>query len=267
MNLENITREVVAICQQAGAFIRSQANRLSATDIEEKGVHNLVTYVDKESENMIVKSLTGLVKGAGFIAEEKSDLPRGDVFNWIIDPLDGTTNFIHGIPVYSISVALIKGNELLVGVVYEINLDECFYAWKSGGAWLNGQPVHVSPAADLNQSLIATGFPYYDYRMLPAYLELLGDLMQSTRGVRRLGSAAVDLAYVACGRFELFYEYGLHPWDVAAGVLIVEEAGGKVTDFKLGNDFIFGFQIIASNTHTHNTFHEKLKKYFIGNPD
>ncbi len=265
MNLKKTTLEVADICKQAGAFIRDHANKLKSDDIEVKGVHNLVTFVDKESEKMIINALEGLVEGAGFIAEEQSDLPRGELYNWIIDPLDGTTNFIHGIPVFSVSVALSKGDELLVGVVYEVNLDECFYAWKSGGAYLNDRAISVSSQNELDQSLLATGFPYYDYTLLPSYLELLSDLMQTTRGIRRLGSAAADLAYVACGRFELFYEYGLHPWDVAAGALIVAEAGGQVTDFKRGNDCIFGAQIIASNKHTHNVFCNKLDMHFSKN--
>lgn len=262
MNLKEITEEVNKICIETGAFIKSQVEKLKDNDILEKGVHNLVTYVDKEAEKRIIIAVTPLVKEAGFIAEEQSELPRGERYNWIIDPLDGTTNFIHGIPLFSISVALMDKSELLLGVVYEINLKECFYAWKGGGAFLNGKPIHVSKTNKLDNSLVATGFPYYDYSLLDPYLSLFRDLMQSSRGVRRLGSAAVDLAYVACGRFELFYEYGLQSWDVAAGALIVMEAGGKVTDFKDSNQYIFGQQLIASNTLTHNEFTNKLRQHF-----
>ena len=262
MNLEKLTHTVADICKDTGLFIKSQVKKLSTTDIEEKGVHNLVTYVDKEAEKRIIKALTPLVDGAGFIAEEESDLPRAERHNWIIDPLDGTTNFIHGLPVFSISVALMENEELLLGVVYEINLEECFYAWKNGGAYLNGESIHVSTTNNLDNSLLATGFPYYDYSLLNAYMDLFKDLMQTSRGLRRLGSAAVDLAYVACGRFELFYEYGLQSWDVAAGILIVNEAGGKTTNFSGGNDCIFKQQLIASNNLIHNVFEDKLKHYF-----
>ena len=262
MNLEHITLEVNNICIETGHFINCQVEKLANSDVVEKGVHNLVTYVDKESERRIISALTPLVKEAGFIAEEQSDLPKGDKYNWIIDPLDGTTNYIHGIPLFSISIALMENEELLLGVVYEINLEECFYAWRGGGAFLNGKPIRVSKTTELNDSLIATGFPYYNYSLLDPYLALFRDLMQTSRGIRRLGSAAVDLAYVACGRFELFYEYGLQSWDVAAGALIVKEAGGMVTDFKKGNQYIFGQQLIASNILIHSEFTCKFQEHF-----
>ncbi|MFA5420108.1 MAG: inositol monophosphatase family protein [Bacteroidales bacterium] len=262
MNLEYITLEVNKICIETGHFIKSQVEKLSDQDIVEKGIHNLVTYVDKECEKRIIEALPPLGEDAGFIAEEQSDLPQSDEYNWIVDPLDGTTNFIHGIPLFAISIALMKKDELLIGVVYEVNMKESFYAWKGGGAFLNGKPIHVSGTNNLDNSLIATGFPYYDYSLLDPYLSLFKDLMQTSRGVRRLGSAAVDLAYVACGRFELFYEYGLQSWDVAAGVLIVLEAGGKVTDFNQGNQYIFGHQMIASNTLIHNEFASKFLVHF-----
>ncbi len=262
MNLEIITKKVTDICKETGIFIKTQAEVFSTEDVLEKGVHNLVTYVDKEAEKQILEALAPLVPGAGFIAEEQSELPRADRYNWIVDPLDGTTNFVNGLPIYSISVALLDYNQLLVGVIYEITSQECFYTWKGGGAYLNGKSIRVSQTEKLDNSLIATGFPYYDYSLLEPYMELFKDLMQSSRGVRRLGSAAVDLAYVACGRFELFYEYGLKPWDVAAGILLVNEAGGKVTDFKEGNDCLFGEQIIASNKLTHGVFTKKVHEYF-----
>ncbi|MDP2723475.1 MAG: inositol monophosphatase family protein [Bacteroidales bacterium] len=262
MNLEYITLEVNKICIETGQFIKSHVEKLSDQDVVEKGIHNLVTFVDKESEKRIIEALTPLVEDAGFIAEEQSELPRSDVYNWIVDPLDGTTNFIHGIPLFAISIALMKKDEVMIGVVYEVNMKECFYAWKGGGAFLNGKPIHVSGTNKLDNSLIATGFPYYDYSLLDPYLSLFKDLMQTSRGVRRLGSAAVDLAYVACGRFELFYEYGLQSWDVAAGVLIVLEAGGKVTDFKQGNQYVFGHQMIASNALIHSEFTYKFQEHF-----
>jgi len=163
---------------------------------------------------------------------------------------------------FSISIALAKKEEILLGVIYEINLDECFFAWKDGPAFLNGNIISVSKTAEMTDSLIATGFPYYDYSKIKNYLSLLGDLMETTRGIRRLGSAAVDLAYVACGRFELFYEYSLNPWDVAAGIVIVQQAGGQVSDFKNGRNYLFGKEIIASNKLIQHEFLIKLKKHF-----
>lgn len=182
---------------------------------------------------------------------------------WIIDPLDGTTNFIHSLPVYSISVALTDRDERLIGVVYEINQKECFYAWKGGQACLNGSVIHASKTETLNDSLLATGFPYTDYGRMDHYLQLLGYLLQNSRGLRRFGSAAVDLAYVACGRFDGFYEYGLNPWDVAAGSLIVERAGGRVTDFSGKGNFIYGKEIIAANPLVCNALLHALRKYFV----
>lgn len=262
MNLELITKQVVNLSKAVGQFIQKEAHKFKDNDIEEKGIHNLVTYVDKESEKILVQELGRILPEAGFIAEEDSSLSRSEGLNWVIDPLDGTTNFIHRVPLYAISIALLDKDEVIIGVILEINLNECFYAWKNSPAFLNGKEIKVSNTDNLDNSLLATGFPYYDYALLDPYLDLFKDLMRTTRGVRRLGSAAVDLAYVACGRFELFYEYGLQSWDVAAGSLIVKQAGGEVSDFKNNSNYIFGKQIIASNRLIHNTFSAKLLDYF-----
>ncbi len=149
-----------------------------------------------------------------------------------------------------------------MGLIYEINREECFYSWKGADAFLNGKKITVSSKDKLDNSLLATGFPYYDYSLLDPYLKLFKEMMKSTRGVRRLGSAAVDLAYVAAGRFEVFYEYGLNPWDVAAGAFLVQQAGGKLCDFKGGNNYIFGKQIVASNGKTHDEFMQKIHSFF-----
>ncbi len=263
MNLEILTNQVVKLSKTVGQMIHDEVNRLRETDVEYKGIHNLVSYVDKKSEDILITELRKLLPEAGFIAEEDDKLTQGERYNWIVDPLDGTTNFIHKIPLYSISIALNDGNETILGVVYEINLKECFYAWKNGPALLNGKAIHVSDTDVLDKSLIATGFPYYDYSQLDPYLALFKDLMQSSRGVRRLGSAAVDLAYVAAGRFELFYEYGLNPWDVAAGALIVKQAGGHITRFHGDADFVFGKEIVASNNTVHKEFLKKMNRYFF----
>jgi len=261
-DLKKITLEVIELSKSVGAFIHREAGRIGSDNIEEKGLHDLVTYVDREAEKRLVAALGKIVPEAGFIAEENQELQKRDKFNWIIDPLDGTTNFIHGIPKYCVSVALAEKKEIISAVVFEINQDECFYAWKDSPAYLNGKEIKVSPTTILEKSLIATGFPYSDYSLLTPYLGLLEELMKETRGIRRLGSAALDLAYVACGRFELFFEYGLKPWDVAAGALIVERAGGIVTDFSDGKNYIFGKQIVASNPHIQTDFFKKLERYF-----
>ena len=262
MKLDILTKQVVNLTRGVGRFISQEALRFTQKDVEVKGEHDFVSYVDKTAEKMLVQELRKMLPEAGFIAEEEQNLEKGARFNWIVDPLDGTTNFIHSIPLYSISIALADKDDIILGVVYEINLEEAFYAWKGGPAYLNGKEIKVADSKILDDSLIATGFPYHDYSLIDPYLELFKDLMKSSRGVRRLGSAAVDIAYVAAGRFELFYEYGLNPWDVAAGVIIVKQAGGTVTDFKGESNFLFGKQIVSSNGKVHGEFLEKLNKYF-----
>lgn len=263
MNLEKLTHEVCEIAKITGQFLLEENKKISEKDVETKSKNSLVTYVDKNAEKQIITALSPLIPEAGFIAEEGTSDKNGEVYNWVIDPLDGTTNFIHGLPAYCVSIGLLKGeDELLVGVIYEPNLDECFYAWKNGGAYLNGTKINVSATDKMENSLFATGFPYYDYHKMDGYLKVLKDLMFNSRGIRRLGSAAIDLAYVACGRFEAFYEYSLNPWDVAAGALIVEEAGGVVFDFKRGKNYIFGKEIIASNPHVYEGLQEFIDKDF-----
>lgn len=246
-DLQKLLHETISICKQVGAFVKHEHAAFKKSSIEYKGHNDLVSFVDQEAERKLVKGLGGLLPEAGFIAEEGTTNKKEEVYNWIIDPIDGTTNFIHSLPVFAISVALMKEQEIILGVVLEINRDECFYAVKGGKSFCNGIPIQVSDTPMLKESLIATGFPYYDYGKMDVYLSILKDFMINSHGVRRLGSAAVDLVYVACGRFEAFFEYNLKPWDVAAGILIVQEAGGIVTDFKNGPDCLFGGEILAAN--------------------
>jgi len=262
IDLEKLCKDVCALSKQVGNFIKSERATFSTDHIEVKGKHDFVSYVDKTSEKRLVEQLSALLPESGFIAEEGTSVKKGKVYNWIIDPLDGTTNFIHGIPCFSISIALMRDNQVVLGVVYEINADECFYAWENSKAYLNQQEIHVSTAPSLANSLIATGFPYYDYGRMDEYMELFKYFMKHTHGLRRLGSAATDLAYVACGRFEGFYEYSLQPWDVAAGAFIVQQAGGRVTDFNGENNFIFGKEIVAGNTILFDEFLNVVKLYF-----
>jgi len=261
MDLNQLLEITKSIAKEAGAFIRKERQSFKVESIEHKGFNDLVSYVDKEAEKIIVEGLQRALPEAGFITEEGTNNVKQEVYNWIIDPLDGTTNFIHGLPVFSVSIALIKEEVLLLGVVYEINLDECFWAIAGEGAFCNGQPIKVSAAPKLSDSLIATGFPYYDFDLISNYLAALHRLMQKSHGIRRLGSAAVDLAYVACGRVDAFFEYNLNSYDVAAGALIVIEAGGQVTDFEGGKDFVFGRQILASNAMIHSELFIELDNF------
>lgn len=250
-NYKELCQSVREIAHQAGQYILEELNQVKQDEIEQKGHHDYVTYVDKSAEKLIVDALAKLLPGSGFITEEDTAGHEGENFKWIIDPLDGTTNFIHRVPLFCVSIALMEGDEIVVGVVYEINLDESFYAWKGGKAMLNEKEIRVSSVKDFDTSLLATGFPYYDYGKLEEYVTIFKHFMKHTAGLRRLGSAAADLAYVACGRFEGFYEYGLNSWDVAAGAYIVQMAGGVVSDFSGNDKFLFGREIIAGNPHAH----------------
>ena len=262
MDLQTLCHDVCSLSREVGAFIRTERALFSADKVETKGKNDFVSYVDKTSEQKIIAGLSQLLPESGFIAEEGTSVKKGELYNWIVDPLDGTTNFIHGLPCFSISIALMRNEELIMGVVYEINHDECFYAWEGSKAYMNEKEIRVSAAATLSASLFATGFPYYDYSRLDAFLELFSYFIKNSHGLRRLGSAATDLAYVACGRFEGFYEYSLQPWDVAAGAFLVQQAGGKVTDFSGKNNYIFGREIVAGNAACFEEFSGIVKHHF-----
>jgi len=263
MNLEKLCEDVRSLVSKTAAFISLELEKRVELNVEVKGRHNYVTHVDKGAEEILVRGLLSLLPESGFIAEEGTSVKRGDKYNWIIDPLDGTTNYIHALPPYAISIALMADEEIILGVVYEISLKECFYAWKGSQAYLNGKEIHVSKATTVNDSLIATGFPYTDFAHLSYFMETIRFFMENSHGLRRLGSAATDIAYVACGRFEAFYEYGLNPWDVAAGMILVKQAGGRVSDFRGGNNCLFGGEIIATNDLVFEEFLEDVKTIMI----
>ncbi len=262
MNYQLISTQVKNLARATGAYIRDELNKIQARDVKEKGSHDYVTYVDIEAEKRLVSELGRLIPGSGFMVEENRELEKSDEYNWIIDPLDGTTNFIQGIPLFCISIALEYKNKIVMGMVYEINTQECFYAWEGSPAYLNRNEISVSGKSDLESSLFATGFPYSDYSRIDNYLAIFKQMMRESRGVRRLGSAALDLAYVACGRFDGFYEYGLHPWDVAAGAFIVQQAGGRVSDFSGGSNYVFGQEIIATNANLFTPFLNIVRNCF-----
>jgi myo-inositol-1(or 4)-monophosphatase len=246
VNLESISRQAAQLSREVGQFLLKEGAGFDVARLEYKGVNNLVSYVDKEAEKALVKGLRDILPEAGFITEEGTVTEKSEIYNWVIDPLDGTTNFVHQVPLFCISVGLIEGRVPIAGVVHEPHRNECFTAWKGGGAYCNDQPIRVSAVQKLEDSLLATGFPYAEGDKMEIYLSILKELLRRSHGLRRLGSAAIDLAWVACGRFQAFYEYNLNPWDVAAGVLLVQEAGGIVTDFKGGDNFVFGGQLVAS---------------------
>lgn len=244
-DLAKLTPSVVQIAKKAGEFIAKEAADFDLTKVEFKGKSDLVSYVDKGAERIIVEGLRALLPEAGFLTEEKTVEQTQTELTWIIDPLDGTTNFVHSMPGYAVSIGLAHDDEMVLGVIYEITHDEAFYAWKGGGAYMNGSTISVSKADKIDDSLFATGFPIYNFSKIKEYLIILNELMRNSHGLRRLGSAATDLAYVACGRCEAFFEYNLNPWDVAAGIILVQEAGGTVTDFSGGKEALHGRELVA----------------------
>ena len=262
LELEEICCLVCKAVNETGAFIKSQAGELQEKDVELKGVGNLVSYVDKTAEKMLIESLEKLIPNAAFLAEENSVNDSEGEYRWIIDPLDGTTNFIHQLPFYAISVALQERDKLVIGVILDIRYGDLFYAWDSGGAYLNGKRIFVSKTSDLENSLVATGFPYYNYDFLDPYLRCFRHFMLTTRGVRRIGSAALDLAYVACGRFDFFFEYSLQKWDIAGGIVLVKEAGGVITDLKGGDSYYEKGSILAGNIPIHEKALEVISPEF-----
>lgn len=246
--LADILSESVVIVRETGQWILQQSSQFSSSDIMYKGTNDLVSFVDQQAEAKLKQGLSQIFPEAKFIAEETSSNYEEveDGYYWVIDPLDGTTNFLHKLPVFAVSVGLIYQKQPILGLIYEPNRDELFTAAKGQGAYLNGKPIQVSPEKSLSKSLLATGFPYYDFSYQDRYLELLKELMRSSHGLRRMGAAAIDLAYTACGRFEGFFEANLKPWDVAAGKIIIEEAGGMVTNFSGGQEVIFTGEIIGA---------------------
>ncbi|MEZ5071890.1 MAG: inositol monophosphatase family protein [Bacteroidales bacterium] len=256
------TREAV---HRAAEYVREQHRNRDNLQVESKGTHDYVTRVDRQTEEILVRELSRILPEAGFVTEEGTSVKKGEDFHWVIDPIDGTTNFIHGTYPFAISVALARGTEVVVGVVHEFGFEETFTAWKGGGAWCNGKPIRVSSAPAVKDALIATGFPYTNFSRLTEFKASMDHFMAHSHGLRRLGSAATDIAYVACGRYDAFYEYGLHAWDIAAGILLVREAGGRITDFAGNPDVLFSDTVACANGLCFREFQETIEKIMIRN--
>jgi myo-inositol-1(or 4)-monophosphatase len=252
ISLAQLEKHVVEVSEEVGEFIYKESRNFDKSRIEQKtGFNNLVSYVDKESERTLVAALQKMLPGAGFVGEEGTSIEGTNDYQWIIDPLDGTTNFTHCLPPFAISIGLAQKGKIVLGIVYEVNLKECFHGSADTGAFCNGKPMRVSKVSSLTDALLATGFPYNMSDKTDAHMQIIRTFLTETHGVRRLGSAAVDLAYVACGRLEGFFEYNLNPWDVAAGTFLVQTAGGIVTDFKNSSNFIYGGELCAANAGVH----------------
>ncbi len=259
---KNICESVLPLVKSTGDFIKNELYQVEKSQIETKDLNSLVSYVDKEAEQLLVAGLKKILPDSGFITEENTIAQETKEATWIIDPLDGTSNYLHRIPHFSVSVGLMIGNEIVVGIVLHAYSGECFYAWQGGGAYLDGKRISVSDTSAVGSALIATGFPYEVDDVEPL-IRTLGYFMRYARGIRRMGSAALDLAYVACGRFDCYYEISINAWDVAGGIIIVKEAGGVVSDFKGNDDYLFGRNIIVANPNIHKNVQEIIANNFI----
>ena len=258
--LEVYRKKLISLCKEVSDFIKGQLHKVSSEDVETKDMNSLVSYVDKEAEKMIVTALSQLTPEAGFVTEEDTIDQPDKKQVWIVDPLDGTTNFLYKIPHFSISIALMEGDVLTLGIVYEVMLDIPYTAIKGKGAWMGKQPIKVRDNKEMAQALVVTGFPYRRGLDIDASLAVLKYCVMECRGVRRLGSAALDLAYVAAGKIDIYYENALNIWDLAAGALLVTEAGGRMTDYAGGEGYLKSGRIISSNGHLHEKIQDAIIK-------
>ncbi len=259
IDLSKIGPQVIEIAKKTGDFILQERESFSMTQVEQKGLQNFVSYVDKEAEQKLVKALKDLIPEAGFIVEEQTAGHNKEDYIWIVDPLDGTTNFIHGVFPFAISIALKKGDDVILGVVFELGLKEAFYSWQGIDAYCNNKKITVRNVKGIANSLISTGFHTNDFTRLNGHLTVVRQVVENSHGLRRHGSAATDLAYLAAGRFDGFFEYGLSVWDVAAGAYLVQKAGGKISDYSGGNDFFYGRELCAGAPYVYDELIEIIK--------
>ena len=249
-DLQQLTLDVCEIARQAGTYIRKERARFSLSKVEKKHAHDYVSYVDKGSEQQIVAALRELLPEAGFITEEGLAGHKDESLLWVVDPLDGTTNFIHGFAPYAVSIALCQGQQILIGVIYEVCADECYYAWLGGGAWMNGQRLHVGTST-IGDALICLQLPYNSEAYKPVICRLVSHFYGNVGSIRAIGSAAMALCYVAAGKLDAYAERYIGQWDFMAGSLIVMEAGGRVTNYAGDSAFMQGDSIVATNGIVH----------------
>lgn len=253
--------------RHAGQVIMANAGRLTDQDIDLKQASDFVTTVDRASEDVIIGTIRNRYPDHLFLAEESYSDTRGGAYRWIIDPLDGTTNFIHGFPVFSVSIALQEGGEVVTGVIYNPVNGELFHAEKGRGAFLNDRPIRVSSGTSMEKSLVTTGFPFRRKQFIDDYLRLFRRLFLRVSDLRRAGSAALDLAYVACGRCDGFFELGLSAWDIAAGSILITEAGGVISDFGGGKEYLLTGNTVAGAPPVQAEILREVRKIFRGTVD
>ena len=256
-----ICEEMIPLIRNVGEFIAGEMEKVGKTDIEIKSQNSLVTYVDKTAEEMLVEGLSKLLPEAGYLTEEETVHQSHKELTWIIDPLDGTNNFLHRIPHFAVSVALQMEEELQIGVVYNPCMEEMFVGFKDGGAFLNQTPIHSSHTPELANAIIATGFPYQIEDVAPL-IRTMGHFMRYARGIRRMGAAALDLVYVACGRYDAYYESAVNAWDLAGGAIIVQEAGGTLTDFRGTDQYLKSGEMISCNAYLHEPILKAIQEKF-----
>ena len=246
-----------------GEELRRRFRRLASGAVRRKAFHDFVTEADQASEAALTRFLEERFPDHAVMAEEGSPEQERQDFRWIIDPLDGTTNFIHGIPMFCVSVALEDRDGLLAGAIYDPVHDEMFHASRGNGARLGGQPIRCSAPDQFEDALLCTGFPFRYFHKVDGYLKVFRSFMKATSGIRRAGSAAMDLAYTACGRYDGFWETGLAPWDMAAGALLVQEAGGVVTDFTGGDEFLEHGELVAAGPAVHRRMLGEVQEHLV----
>ncbi|MCB0306901.1 MAG: inositol monophosphatase [Calditrichaeota bacterium] len=252
----------VAACREAGGLLLENFGQLTAAAVDEKAKNDFVTALDRASEKAVIDLIRSRYPEHDILAEESGAALRNSDYRWIIDPLDGTTNFIKQIPFFAISIAVFYRGQAQAAAVFNPALGELFTALRHGGAFLNGKAIQVSSQNDFSRAFLATGFPHHAKFHLPPFVRAFSDIFYHAAGVRRLGSAALDLCYTACGRFEGFWELGLKPWDIAGGSLILQEAGGQVSDFRGADGYLDSGFVAAGNPATHLRLIEILSHHF-----
>jgi myo-inositol-1(or 4)-monophosphatase len=254
----------IRAARSAGDLIIRVVDRIDTLTITPKGRNDFVSEVDQQAENEIIRILLKAFPDHGILAEESGQQlgsSRTEEYTWIIDPLDGTTNFLHGFPQFAVSIGLMQRGKLELGVIYDPLKQELFTAKRGSGAMLNNKRIRVTKQAALRGALLGTGFPFKDQRHLDAYLGMFRSLIGDTAGIRRAGSAALDLAYVATGRLDGFWEIGLYPWDMAAGVLLIQEAGGIVSDFTGGERYFASGNVLTASPRLHRIMLEVIQPH------
>jgi len=260
-DLESLCKETLTIVKKASKFILSEHGKVTQDRIEVKERNSLVSYVDKTAEEILVKDLSKLLPEAEFLTEEGTVAQNSGNIRWIIDPLDGTTNFLHNIPHYAVSVGLEIDNEIVMGIVEHVPNQEQYYAWKGGGAHMNGSSISVNKNTNMADAVVATGFPYHPKHEKAIAMTIM-HWMRDARSIRRFGAAALDLVYVARGLFDFYYELSLNAWDIAGGAIIVEEAGGTVSDFVGDQSYMDTGMVVASNGALHPAILKQLDEFF-----